>query len=205
MRMRRSDLRAALLATGIGLVAGLAFAHSGETGVVKERMVLMKAIGAAMKSLTETMRGERPYDAERVRKDAGEIARHGGEAMTSLFPQGSLDKPSEAKPEIWQDWDRFAALAGQLEQIAEALGQAADNPRGGAGTASMAGGMMGGGMTGGGMMSSGRSGGGMSGGGMMTAGQPFDPSRLADMPPEAAYKHLTQTCSACHEDFRIKR
>lgn len=188
--------RAAFVAAAcLWLRTALAVAHSGATGVVKERMDLMKAIGGAMKSLTEMMRSEKPYDAQRVRADAEIIVQHGGDAMTALFPEGSLEMPSEAKAEIWQDWDRFAALADRMTDFAEALGQAADNQRMGSGA----------GMMGGGMMSGDRTSGGMMGGGMMQGAQEPDPAHLAAMPPEAAFRHLAEVCSACHEDFRVKQ
>jgi len=35
------------------------------------------------------------------------------------------------------------------------------------------------------------------------AGPP--PERLAEAPPEAAFRRLTQTCSACHKSFRVDK
>lgn len=177
-----------LLATAVIAMAGLihveAAGHSGATGVVKERMELMKSIGDATKSLAEIMKGSVPYDAAKVKQLAATIEGHGGEAMTVKFPENTLDHPSEAVPAIWSDWDRFSELADQLAVYAGALGKAADNPRAAAGAASM--------------------GGGMAAGGMMASGGP-SAEHLASMPPDAAFMHLAQTCSACHEDFRKKK
>lgn len=105
--------------------ASVALAHEGATGVVKERMELMKSLGAATKELAAMMRGKRDYDADRVRELAERIAGHGGTAMTEKFPEGSLDKPSRATPEVWEDWDEFAELASELTLRAEALAQMA--------------------------------------------------------------------------------
>ena len=49
------------------------------------------------------MRGKQAYDAERVKVYAKTIAGHGGESLTSLFPEGSLKHPSRANPAIWAD------------------------------------------------------------------------------------------------------
>lgn len=180
---------AAVLAVGLG---GGAVAHVGATGVVKERMDLMMEIGDATKAIADMLRGTQPYDAERMRAMARRIEGHGGEAMTRLFPDGSLDHPSEALPAIWTEWERFERLADLMADQAGALARAADNPRGpmqqgGGMTSGMTGGMTGGGM--------------MSGSGMMGGGGP-SPEDLAAMPPDAAFRHLAQTCSACHESYR---
>mgnify|MGYP001825837334 CR=1 FL=1 len=181
--MYRYLLIAAFTAAAMSFGALGALAHGDATGVVKERMDLMKTVGDAMKSLTEMMRGKRDYDADRVRAAAREIADHGGEALTRLFPTDSLDGPTEALPAIWTDWERFSALADQVTGYATALHAAAGNERVRAG-----GGMM---MGGGAAM--------MGGTRMMSA------EVLATMPPDAAFQHLADTCSSCHQDFRKEK
>ncbi len=175
-------------------------AHGGATGVVKERMTLMTGLGDSVKALAAMMRGETAYDASKVKALASDIAAQSGAHMTKKFPEGSIEGPTEATPRIWQDWQTFEALAQQLEAYAGALQQAADNPRG----APLAGsGMMGGNsmMMGGGMM---QGGGMMMGQGVAPGGGPT-PEHLASMPPDAAFMHITQTCSSCHEQFRMKK
>lgn len=183
------------------VVAAGALAHSDATGIVKERMDLMSSMGDAMKALAEMFRDKAPYDAERVRELARVIEQHGGAAMTSKFPEDSIHGPSEALPSIWADWDRFADLADQVEAYAGALGAAADNERPPHGAGMGQGGMRQGGMMGGrqGMMQGGQ-------GMMMGTGQ-GGPSaeHLAQMPPDAAFRMLAETCSACHADFRKKK
>lgn len=100
-------------------------AHEGATGIVAERMEAMKSLGDAMKGLAAMHRGTAPYDPAAVREAAEAIGRHGGEHMTALFPPGSLHHPSEALPEIWEDWERFGALAEDLRVSAAALAEAA--------------------------------------------------------------------------------
>ncbi|WPZ37171.1 cytochrome c (plasmid) [Thalassobaculum sp. OXR-137] len=196
--MKRKMIAAVAMAAAIGAGATTAIAHGGASGVVKERMDSMEALGDAMKELTAMMRGQQDYGAERVRSLAATIESHGGEALTRLFPKDSLDHPSEALPAIWSDWDRFSALSDQLSTYAQALAAAADNqrPAGGA-----QGGMMGQGM----MHGQGMSGGGMMGGGMMGGGQGPTAEMLAQMPPDGVFFHLADTCSACHQSFRKKQ
>lgn len=203
--MKRKMIAAVAMAAAIGAGATTAIAHGGATGVVKERMEAMEALGDAMKELAAMMRGQQDYSAERVRTLAGTVESHGGEALTKLFPEDSLDHPSEALPAIWSDWDRFTALADRLSTYAGALADAADNerPADGAPGAMMGRGMMTGqGMTNGQGTMTGQ---GMMSGGMMGGGQGPTAEMLAQMPPDGVFFHLADTCSACHQGFRKKQ
>lgn len=188
---------AALAATAL---AGTVWAHSGATGKVKDRMEAMKEMGKAMKSVAPMMRGEADYDPDTVRQAAQAIARNAGDALTAHFPEGSIHGPSEALPAIWQDWDRFEALAMQLEVTAQGLEGAADNGLGGMGTGSGGmGAMMG--QTGGGMMT------GNTGMMMGNSGGPvvgMSAEHIAQMPADGAFAMTAQVCSACHSDFRAE-
>ena len=177
----------------------LAFAHGGATGIVKERMDLMASVGKSMKTITEMFQGEKPYDAAIVRQAASFIGNHGGEQMTRLFPEGSIQGPSESLPAIWQNWQRFSELADDLTKYAGALAAAADNPRG----PGMGSGMNQGRQGDAGASPMGRRNPMM---GQSADGMPMnDPAALARMSPDAAFVRVTQTCSACHTQFRKKQ
>lgn len=117
---------AARTAAALVILSGAAaFAHGGATGIVKERMEAMKALGASGKALAAMARNEAPFDPDAAATHAEVMAGHGGDSMTALFPEGSLKDPSEALPVIWDEWDRFAALADSLQDSAAALKSAA--------------------------------------------------------------------------------
>ncbi|MCX2725732.1 c-type cytochrome [Roseibium salinum] len=191
------------IALGISGLSTFAVAHSGATGVVMERMEKMKMMGDVVKSLSAMMRGETTYDPAAVRKGAAVIRSHSGDALTDLFPEGSLQEVSEAKPAIWSDWQTFSNLADQLGTFAEGLEAAADNglmaggtpgaPDGQADMMTGSGTMMGGGMTGNGSMM------------MGNAPAEMDVADLAQMPADAVFNMTVQTCSACHTKFRIEK
>lgn len=171
--MRLKILIGAGMLTAI-TVAG-ALAHGGATGIVKQRMDAMVTIGKATKSLAEMMRGKTAYDASSVRDAAAKIKTHAGQAMTSLFPEGSDEKVSEAKPEIWTDWEEFQVLAERLAVLAEGLELAAQNgPADG-------------------------------GGGNSTMTELPTVTELASMPATTVFDMLGRTCSACHQKFRLKK
>ena len=100
------------------------YAHSGATGIVKERMELMKSIAAQMKIVGDMVKGTRPYDADDVADAADLIAEHAAN-MVEKFPKGSTEHPSEALPLIWEDWDRFQTLSVELKTAANAMAERA--------------------------------------------------------------------------------
>ncbi|MAS04790.1 MAG: cytochrome C [Ahrensia sp.] len=189
-------------AGAIGLASIVAaYAHGGATGIVKERMEAMGTMSDVVKALSAMMRGETAYNADAVRDGAETIRRHAGEALTGLFPEGSGGEPSEAKAEVWSNWDEFSALAAQLETLSEGLGLAADNGLMSGSGGQAQGGMMGGGT---GMMGSANT---MMGGTapMMGRGGSFDAAVLAAMPADGVFNMIAQSCSACHTKFRLEK
>lgn len=110
------------------LISGAAFAHGGATGIVKQRMDDMSMMSKAMKTIGLMIRGKNEYDGDQVIDAAKTIQMHGGEALLKKFPEGEIKSPSEATPEIWEDWSTFSKLANDLVLYAKAMEAAA--PRG---------------------------------------------------------------------------
>ena len=108
-------------------IAGLAMAHTGATGIVKERMDGMGRVAAAAKQINGALEQD-PVDREIVSAAARIIASEGGHVMLDRFPEGSMPEVSEARPEIWTNWPRFEALARATTQRADRLAQLASAP-----------------------------------------------------------------------------
>ena len=106
-------------------ISGFAYAHSGAEGVVKERMDMMGEIARAMKTIGKMVKGEIAYDAKVAKASALEIFGHMSH-MTEMFPEGSTEKPSEALPAIWEDWDEFVAISDKLKVDAKQLAEIAE-------------------------------------------------------------------------------
>ncbi|MBV1788066.1 cytochrome c [Marinobacterium sp. D7] len=188
--MKSTLVMGAVLTLSASLASGVVMAHGGASGIVKERMESMKEMKRSMKSMSAIFSGKSAYDAEVVKKAAQVIETKSGEAMTKLFPEGSVHGPSEAKPEIWQEWDRFQSLAEQLKRYSRALEKAADN---GMASGNAQGSMMGNSsMMGSGTMSS------------MMGDQGPSEEHLAEMPADAVFQMLTDTCSSCHTRYRVE-
>ncbi|KNG95678.1 c-type cytochrome [Pseudaestuariivita atlantica] len=194
------------LAVVASLSAGIALAHSGATGVVKQRMDGMAAMQKAVKAITPIMRGQVDYDPEAVRAFAASVEMHSGEAMTKLFPEGTGGKPSEAKDSVWSDWEGFEKLAVELEVLGRALGEASENGMASA-EASTSGSSMMGTTSGSSMMGTTTMMGGQATmGGMMGQADDgmMDADMLAAMPADALFTRISQTCSACHTKYRAE-
>jgi len=190
MKAHRTLTRIAVLtAVSAAFTFAVSISHQGHaesTGVVKDRSELMKQMGGAMKVIVPMFKGEKPYDADKVREAAATIETHGGEKLTVLFPEGSDGPNSDALPAIWEEWETFAELADDLVLYAQGLEGAAGNPRDGDG------GQQGGTL------------GGQSGtlGQQADAGPPRDPAVLATLSPDVSFGALGKTCGACHQQFR---
>lgn len=190
--MKSIQVMGATLALSFSLTSGLVMAHGNASGVVKERMELMEEMKESMKSMSDIFSGKADYDAQTIKEAARVIRENSGDTMTSLFPEGSIHGPSEAKPEIWQEWERFESQAAQLKRYSAALEKAADNgvvsqtgsPAGMMGTDTMMGSS--------GMM------------GMMMGAQGPSEEHLSEMPADMVFRMLTDTCSSCHTRYRIE-
>ncbi len=203
------------IAFAIATTATGALAHTGAVGVVLERMNGMIAIRDIMRDLSPMMQGSAPYDPIQVSEAGYVIARHAGETMRGLFPNGSLGGVTYAKSNIWTEWDDFSTMADELRFYAEALAKAAPNglepamaemrgtqpdamtmsPKPGTGQSQEIASMM-----------------GYAApqtdldGPAMTANKPM-PSQtaVAEIGVDKVFERISGTCSACHSRFRKGR
>ena len=103
--MQKLTIVAILILTSVTF--GDAIAHSGATGIVKERMDYFKAIQGNLKKIRTHISNEN-YDS--IIPLANSIASW-STRMPDYFPAGSDIKPSEASPKIWSDFEGFTAAA----------------------------------------------------------------------------------------------
>ena len=112
------------IAAAVAIVSGIAFAHTGADGVVKDRMDMMGEIARSMKTIGKMIKGEIDYDAEAAKAAALEIYGHMSH-MPEMFPEGSTEPPTEALPVIWQEWDEFVVISDKLKTDAKKLAELA--------------------------------------------------------------------------------
>ncbi|MGB1390152.1 MAG: c-type cytochrome [Paracoccaceae bacterium] len=122
----KKALTAAL--AGAMVLATAALAHQGvQNAAVKARMDGMSAIGANMKTLGAMAKGQVAFDAGQAREAAAAVAEEAAR-IPSLFEAQEADPKSEALPLIWTEFDRFTAIAHDLEAAATAAASALNEP-----------------------------------------------------------------------------
>lgn len=109
------------LATALTLFAGIAFAEVEATDpLVIAQKDLMKSFGGAAKALGGMASGEVAYDATAAAAAKATLVA-GSADIHVKFEKAGSDPASEAKPEIWTNWDDFVAKATALNAAATAL------------------------------------------------------------------------------------
>ena len=103
--------------------------HSGHedlpAGPIRDRHELMEGQAAQAEEINEAFSiGSEGFDTGIIQRAAQGIALS-AHRIPELFPKGSTDPKSRALPAIWQNWDKFVALAKQLEEQANSLSAAA--------------------------------------------------------------------------------
>lgn len=114
--MKRFGLRLTIAILAAGTAA---WAHADvENPDVKARMDSMSAIGSSMKILGQTAKGATEFDATAIEAALERISLE-AERVPSLFTPEADDPKSEAKAEIWTDFDTFTDLAADLKAAAD--------------------------------------------------------------------------------------
>lgn len=114
----------AAMSVAFFLTVGAATAHEGATGVVAQRMDIMKQMGQHMKALGTMLAGKTAFDQETAKRLAETMHEH-CEHVMHLFPPGSDGHHTEATPAVWTKRAEFNASMRRLDVAVEDLMAAA--------------------------------------------------------------------------------
>ncbi|MFN3578225.1 MAG: c-type cytochrome [Tabrizicola sp.] len=107
---------------GAVLTAGAAFAEGDRTDPnAIARSELMKLIGKNTGILGGMAKGEAAYDAAAAEGAKAALVEAAAKIEETFKDQGGADPASEAKPEIWTNWDAFLTKAKALGDAASAM------------------------------------------------------------------------------------
>ena len=110
------------LMIGAIVAAGAAFAEGDRTDPnALARSDLMKMQGMNIGLLGKMAKGEEPYDAAKAEAAKATLIETAGKIEATFKDQGAADPASEAKPEIWANWDDFLVKAKALGDAAAAM------------------------------------------------------------------------------------
>ncbi|GAA3860084.1 cytochrome c [Celeribacter arenosi] len=88
-----------------------------ENPAVMARMDAMKTIGGSLKTLGDMAKGAVAFDAAAANAALDAVEQKAA-AVPALFEAQETDPESEAKPEIWTNWEDFVAKSKALEMAA---------------------------------------------------------------------------------------
>ena len=102
-------------------ISSIAFAHSGvKDKNVKERMMVMKAMADNTKIIGQMLKGKTSFD-ENEAKLALERLSSLSLKTPKVFEVNATDPKSEAKSNIWNEFDEFTKLSQDLAKATEDL------------------------------------------------------------------------------------
>lgn len=104
-------------------LASALYAHTGASGIVKERMDAMQTMSDKTKLVSAMFKGKRNFDYVAVVDAADAYVTHGS-TMAKLFPDTPHSRSgseTEALPRIWDEWDEFNDQVNEFIKISEAF------------------------------------------------------------------------------------
>lgn len=115
-------------AVAAGAVLAIASTALAQGDIVEDRQKHMKAMGGAMKTIGEYVKGAGP-GLDDVKTAAATLNERARFQLDELFPENTAvgTGDSAARPEIWQDWAKFEQASATLRQASGQLHQAALN------------------------------------------------------------------------------
>jgi cytochrome c556 len=122
---RKGLLVAVVSSAALVVCPGVASATSDQAAamppLVDMRQKQMRAIAESAKLIAGMFENKQPYDSAAMLDAAGTIGRFSGSTLVEAFPDDTLDRPSSALPAIAEDRETFAAIASDLERLAQTL------------------------------------------------------------------------------------
>ncbi len=112
-----------LLAASTLAIAANVMAHSGATGIVKQRMDAMVELGDHAKLLASMFKGKTAFEVQSVRDAADSFVSHGRQ-MAEWFPDTENSRyghKSQSKQVVWEQWDDFVEEVNDFIAASETL------------------------------------------------------------------------------------
>ena len=101
--------------------SSIAFAHSGvKDQNVKERMLLMKAMAENTKLIGQMLKKQTPFELNEVKRALEQLSSLSLQTP-KVFEVNATDPKSEAKQNIWDEFDEFTKLSNDLAKSTSEL------------------------------------------------------------------------------------
>ncbi len=132
IRMRLHLWKVVLVVVALALVGA---SHSGDDAAyLKHRQKVMQAVGGHMGSIGAILKNKLPYKTSIVAH--AQSLQMTSTVIEDAFKKKITEGKTDAKPDIWKDWDKFVAAAkkmgeesGKLADVVQAGDMAAIGPQ----------------------------------------------------------------------------
>lgn len=122
--MKKGLSQSLLVASLLGSSLPASLAADSVQGAIDFRESVMTTFKWYMGPMGAMAKDKIPFDSAHFRSRAEGLANATRLDVSEGFPEGSIGE-SEARPEIWQEWDEFVAAYEALRKEAEKLQQVA--------------------------------------------------------------------------------
>jgi cytochrome c556 len=117
----------AILATASLLTASSVIADDGFEKEIEYRQGVMDILSWNMKHIGGMLKGKMPYDAEKIKQHAADIASVSSLNIIAGFPEDSTGEDSSALEDIWMDFDKFEMKLADFRKAATGMDKAAQS------------------------------------------------------------------------------
>lgn len=107
------------------LVGGAAQAESAAEAAVDFRQGVMNVYAWNITAMRRMARGDAPFDVAAFQGYANDLSATAGLDVLKGFPEDSITDESDARDEIWLDWETFVERHGALKEQAAKLAEVA--------------------------------------------------------------------------------
>ena len=119
--------RLVLMGVSATLLLGSATAYAEDSveQAIDYRSALMEVMVWNMKQMGAMLKGKKPFEQATFARRARDLKATSHLDILAGFPEDSVDDESDARDEIWLDWENFTTKLDNMRNKSEALARAA--------------------------------------------------------------------------------
>ena len=121
------SVSAMIAASSLTLTTGVIAEEAGFDKEVEYRQAVMTVIAYNTKKIGGMLKGNSPYDAEKVKTHSKDIASVSTMDLLSAFPEDSVTDESDAMEDIWMDFETFEQKLKDFQTAAAGINTAAQS------------------------------------------------------------------------------
>ena len=118
---------AAMLAAALLMASTATVAEDSFEQEIEYRQGVMNILSWNMKHLGGMLKGKMPYDAEKIKTHAADIASVASLDIIAGFPEDSTGEDSSALEDIWMDFETFEQKMADFQKAAKDMNMAAQS------------------------------------------------------------------------------